>query len=119
LSTHFMNEADRCDRISLMNAGKVLAADTPTALRESRKAKTLEEAFIGYLEDAARAPDQSQDKRETATESKPKVKEFAAAETKAKKFSVPRIWAIARAEKPSKSCAIRCASPSRFSAPCS
>jgi ribosome-dependent ATPase len=98
LSTHFMNEADRCDRISLMNAGKVLAADTPTALRESRKAKTLEEAFIGYLEDAARAPDQSQDKRETATESEPKVKEFAVAEVKTKKFSVPRIWAIARRE---------------------
>ena len=98
LSTHFMNEADRCDRISLMNAGKVLAADTPKGLRESRKAKTLEEAFIGYLEDAARAPDQSQDKRETATKSEPKVKEFAAAEMKLKKFSVPRIWAIARRE---------------------
>ena len=46
-------------KISLMNAGKVLAADTPKGLRESRKAKTAEEAFIGYL-DAARAPDQSQ-----------------------------------------------------------
>ena len=34
LSTHFMNEADRCDRISLMNSGKVLAADTPGAQRE-------------------------------------------------------------------------------------
>lgn len=98
LSTHFMNEADRCDRISLMNAGKVLAADTPKALRESRKAKTLEEAFIGYLEDAARAPDQSQDKREPAPESEPKVKEFAAAETKTQKFSVPRLWATARRE---------------------
>ena len=98
LSTHFMNEADRCDRISLMNAGKVLAADTPKALRESRKAKTLEEAFIGYLEDAARAPDQSQDKRESAPESEPKVKEFAAAETKTQKFSVPRLWATARRE---------------------
>jgi ribosome-dependent ATPase len=98
LSTHFMNEADRCDRISLMNAGKVLAADTPKALRESRKAKTLEEAFIGYLEDAARAPDQSQDKRETTTESEPKVKEFAAAETTTEKFSVHRIWAVARRE---------------------
>ena len=97
LSTHFMNEADRCDRISLMNAGKVLAADTPKGLREGRKAKTLEEAFIGYLEDAARA-DQPQGKRETDPESETQVKEYAAAETKTEKFSIPRIWAIARRE---------------------
>ena len=29
VSTHFMNEAERCDRISLMHAGRVLATDTP------------------------------------------------------------------------------------------
>ena len=46
LSTHFMNEAMRCDRISLMNAGKVLAAGTPPELIEARHAKSLEEAFI-------------------------------------------------------------------------
>ncbi|HWK94223.1 MAG TPA: ribosome-associated ATPase/putative transporter RbbA [Pseudolabrys sp.] len=51
ISTHFMNEAERCDRISLMHAGKVLASDTPAALIEKRQAKNLEEAFIGYLED--------------------------------------------------------------------
>ena len=55
LSTHFMNEAERCDRISLMNAGKVLAVGTPRSLTEARHAKTLEEAFIGYLEDAIAA----------------------------------------------------------------
>ena len=53
LSTHFMNEAVRCDRISLMHAGKVLAAGTPRELIEARHAKSLEEAFIGFLEDAA------------------------------------------------------------------
>ena len=47
-----MNEGMRCDRISLMNAGKVLAADAPQKLIEARGAKTLEEAFIGYMEDA-------------------------------------------------------------------
>ncbi len=52
ISTHFMNEAERCDRISLMHAGKVLASDTPKALVQSRGAASLEEAFIGYLEDA-------------------------------------------------------------------
>ncbi|MBO9680618.1 MAG: ribosome-associated ATPase/putative transporter RbbA [Acidovorax sp.] len=52
ISTHFMNEAERCDRISLMHAGKVLDSDAPAALVEQRGAHTLEEAFIGYLVDA-------------------------------------------------------------------
>jgi ribosome-dependent ATPase len=52
ISTHFMNEAERCDRISLMHAGKVLVSDTPAALVEKRGVATLEDAFIGYLEDA-------------------------------------------------------------------
>jgi ribosome-dependent ATPase len=53
VSTHFINEAARCDRISLMHAGKVLVSDSPTGVIEKRGAATLEEAFIGYLEDAA------------------------------------------------------------------
>ncbi len=36
LSTHFMNEAERCDRISLMNAGKVLAVGTAKELTQRR-----------------------------------------------------------------------------------
>ncbi|SEJ44988.1 ribosome-dependent ATPase [Azotobacter beijerinckii] len=52
ISTHFMNEALRCDRISLMHAGKVLDSDTPQALMEKRGLPTLEETFIAYLEEA-------------------------------------------------------------------
>ncbi|MFT3922210.1 MAG: ribosome-associated ATPase/putative transporter RbbA [Myxococcales bacterium] len=52
VTTHFMNEGMRCDRISLMHAGKVLAADAPNALIAQRGADSLEEAFIGYMEDA-------------------------------------------------------------------
>lgn len=52
ISTHFMNEAQRCDRISFMHAGRVLASDTPQALRERCGVKTVEEAFISYLEEA-------------------------------------------------------------------
>jgi ribosome-dependent ATPase len=52
VSTHFMNEAARCDRISLMHAGRVLATGTPEALTRERNASDLEEAFIGYLEEA-------------------------------------------------------------------
>jgi len=51
VTTHFMNEGMRCDRISLMNAGKVLACDAPQKLIEARGAKNLEEAFIGYMEE--------------------------------------------------------------------
>ncbi len=55
ISTHFMNEAERCDRISLMHAGKVLASDTPQALVEQRGSASLEEAFIAWLQEAADA----------------------------------------------------------------
>ena len=36
ISTHFMNEAERCDRISLMHAGKVLVSDAPAELVKKR-----------------------------------------------------------------------------------
>ncbi|MBX3687868.1 ribosome-associated ATPase/putative transporter RbbA [Dokdonella sp.] len=52
ISTHFMNEAERCDRMSMMHAGKVLDSDRPAKLVEKRGANTLEEAFIGYLLEA-------------------------------------------------------------------
>jgi ribosome-dependent ATPase len=51
VSTHFMNEAARCDRVSLMDAGRVLATDTPAGLIKARGSATLEEAFIAYLEE--------------------------------------------------------------------
>jgi ribosome-dependent ATPase len=53
VSTHFMNEAARCDRIALMNDGRVLATDTPERLIKARGAANLEEAFISYLEEAS------------------------------------------------------------------
>jgi ribosome-dependent ATPase len=51
VSTHFLSEAERCDRVSFMHAGRVLVSDTPAALIERRGAKTLEDAFISYLEE--------------------------------------------------------------------
>lgn len=50
VSTHFMNEAARCDRISLMHAGRVLAIGSPKELRLSQNAASLEDAFVSYLE---------------------------------------------------------------------
>ena len=55
ISTHFMNEAERCDRISLMHAGQVLACDTPAALQQQFAGATLEDAFITCLEQAQAA----------------------------------------------------------------
>ncbi len=52
ISTHFMNEAERCDRIALMHAGQVLVSDTPAAIVAARGAADLEHAFISHLEEA-------------------------------------------------------------------
>jgi ribosome-dependent ATPase len=52
ISTHFMNEAERCDRISLMHEGEVLVSDTPQGIVQQRNAQTLEQAFIAYLKHA-------------------------------------------------------------------
>ena len=56
LSTHFMNEAERCDRISLMHAGKVLACDTPAALQQQYAGENLEATFVSCLQQAQGEP---------------------------------------------------------------
>ena len=53
VSTHFMNEGERCDRISLMHQGEVLASDTPAQLAKNKNKENLEDAFIAYLEEVA------------------------------------------------------------------
>lgn len=68
ISTHFMNEAERCDRISLMHAGQVLASDTPSTIVASRGVRSLEQAFISHLEAAmAVQPETAQVNGETVT----------------------------------------------------
>ncbi len=57
ISTHFMNEAERCDRISLMHAGKVLVSDTPSAIAAERGDGVLDAAFIACLEEAGAGND--------------------------------------------------------------
>jgi len=64
VSTHFMNEALRCDRISLMHAGTVLACGPPRDLVAQAGATTLEEAFIDCIARAEEA--RSPSKKETA-----------------------------------------------------
>ncbi len=52
ISTHFMNEALRCDRISLMHAGEVLVYDTPENLADGGGSDGLNATFIRYIQDA-------------------------------------------------------------------
>jgi len=67
ISTHRMNEAERCDRIALMHAGKVLTEGTPAAIVAARKAETLEEAFIAYLSEAEAAAAPPSDVKDAIT----------------------------------------------------
>lgn len=55
VSTHFMGEAERCDRVSLMHAGKVIAQGTPAELTAEAGVESLEDAFIAALQ-AAETP---------------------------------------------------------------
>jgi len=67
LSTHFMNEAERCDRISLMHAAQVLAVGTPTELQNHYGGETLEDAFVACLQEAQGLNDQQLEVKSTAT----------------------------------------------------
>lgn len=102
ISTHFMNEAARCDRISLMHAGKVLATGTPESLRERRQARTLDEAFVAYLMEAVekdeKPPNQEMEQvkpkiKEKKTDSPPHKEKFFDSY-----FSTKRMMAYARRE---------------------
>jgi ABC-2 type transport system ATP-binding protein len=46
VTTHHMDEAEYCHRISIMAAGRIAAIDTPAALKKAQNAETLQEAFI-------------------------------------------------------------------------
>jgi ribosome-dependent ATPase len=102
LSTHFMNEAERCDRMSMMHAGKVLAQGPPAELVKERKAKNLEAAFIGYLEEAAAKAGTKQAAEATLAAAEaaapPPGVEGSAAHAEPSRFSLSRIWAFARRE---------------------
>ncbi|MEQ8825558.1 MAG: ribosome-associated ATPase/putative transporter RbbA [Filomicrobium sp.] len=80
VSTHFMNEALRCDRISLMHAGCVLAVGTPDELVERKQAPSLESAFISYMEEAI-GPDDEEISHDDQPEPKLVVPETVTSDT--------------------------------------
>lgn len=71
ITTHFMNEGMRCDRISLMNAGKVLACNAPQKLIAERGKENLEDAFISYMEDATAISSSSDEDEKTTSTTTP------------------------------------------------
>ncbi|MGI5349592.1 ABC transporter ATP-binding protein [Streptomyces sp. CA-250714] len=52
ISSHVMDEADRCEHLLLVRDGTLLAADTPQALRETTGSDTVEDAFLQLVESA-------------------------------------------------------------------
>ena len=91
VSTHFMNEAARCDRISLMHAGQVLAIGTPAELARSKGTDDLEEAFVGYLREAAGGADDAPSRKPAAALPERRQDSH-------RLFDVARLWAFARRE---------------------
>ncbi len=50
VSSHVMDEAERCDELLLMRDGEILAAETPASLRRRTGAATLDAAFLALVE---------------------------------------------------------------------
>lgn len=76
VSTHFMNEAARCDRISFMHKGRVLAVGTPAELAARQNAPDLEEAFVQYLIEAEGGDGGERSSRQEAAHSESEQREF-------------------------------------------
>jgi ribosome-dependent ATPase len=94
ISTHFMNEAERCDRISLMHRGKLLAVGTPEELVHKRGSASLEDAFISYLAEAAGIKVTQKVPPPAPEAARPSVKP----QVSTRRFDLGRLWAYARRE---------------------
>jgi ribosome-dependent ATPase len=105
ISTHFMNEAERCDRISLMHAGRVLVSGSPAALTAQRGANTLDEAFVGLLEEVVAGERMKEspvpaDMMSSGTRAPSAVRPTAAATIRGKRraFDLGRLFSYSRVE---------------------
>jgi ribosome-dependent ATPase len=88
VSTHFMTEAERCDRVALMHAGRVLACDSPAQLVAAVGAADLEAAFVWHLRTAQEEPSGGDGNVLTSAPHR----------TSAARFSAARLAAYARRE---------------------
>ena len=60
VSSHVMDEADRCDRLLLMREGRIIADDTPAHIREKTDTQDIESEFLALV-DANRSEDGSEE----------------------------------------------------------
>ena len=102
ITTHFMNEAQRCDRISLMHAGRILASGAPDELAAQRGAASLEDAFVGYLAEASGVKLGGSDERAGSRAPSPAGGEgenpAGAAHTRPPRFSLARLFSFSARE---------------------
>jgi ribosome-dependent ATPase len=89
ISTHFMNEASRCDRIALMYEGRILTTGAPSDIVREAQAATLEQAFVARLSQIVAAP------REPVTIAAPSPAQTGPNRTG---FTLHRLWTYARRE---------------------
>lgn len=54
VTTHYLDEAEYCNRVSIMVDGKISALDSPSALKEKYHASTMDEVFRTIAKDAVR-----------------------------------------------------------------
>ena len=57
VTTHYMDEAEYCNRVSIMVDGRIEALDTPSQLKKTYKAASMDEVFLMLARKAVRAAD--------------------------------------------------------------
>jgi ribosome-dependent ATPase len=97
VTTHYMNEAGRCDRVALMSMGRVLACDSPDLLIRSRGLNTLEETFVAYMKEDMERSGQLEEKDEE-TQSVPIMLFPEKPHKQHRRFDIHRLAALARRE---------------------
>lgn len=98
VSTHFMNEAERCDRISLMHAGRVLAVGTPAELVAAKNTNGLDQAFVEYIVEATGEKRTPQTNLATARSAILARSVLVVGAADGRGISLSRTWAFARRE---------------------
>ena len=108
VTTHFMEEAEYCDRVAILDAGRVLAQGTPAEIRRARHAAghepTMEDAFIAIVETSRGDTSHAMAPHERGGNRMHGLADVAS-----------RVWALVRKEAPADRCATRAASPSASS----